>query len=370
MSDIGSNIINEYLILKRIFSHLLPKDLLSASLVCKDWHTVAKRVLQEFGGPLGYVWDPKENWPNFNRQILPKVILHFDIFNEGKINENTELITLETEKIIFKLKENYPLYYKFYTTSNRCFIGSNFSNKTHNKIDTKTGSELNALQSVLLLNDSPGCTIKTFEITSKSDLKKEVINKFQSRDIKGIILIGNFIPNFQNSMKTLFKGLERLNAPLAGGRCYSLFRVDDVSRIDNKETNELTNIEILGITFEGENVTTNSAVHKLKMDHDKFLKEFSEEVGPRPDNSTRIAFLFVCVDRIDIFSEEYEWKLLKKYFPNVPVYGFFCYGEYFLKGKENQTSPLPKKRKVYNQNPDAFYYQSTSYLIVTIKNHL
>jgi hypothetical protein len=60
----------------------------------------------------------------------------------------------------------------------------------------------------------------------------------------------------------------------------------------------------------------------------------AEKVGPLPEKWCRIAFMFVCVNRTDMFKPE-ETEVFASYFPSVPVYGFWSLGEYCIRNPIN-----------------------------------
>lgn len=366
MSESGTYILNEYFILKLIFSYLPSRDLHSAAKVCRNWNVIATRALAENGEPQSCcVLNGNDVVPPFNEKQSPTIILDFaansPAFGAGSAFgrvlhhlhdtyylENTSVYHIHADPYVFSWK-----------SAENSVIGSLTSR-------AQKGSD--PVHSLMLLSNMPGVNINCFQEFQKRIVKAEdgtMANLEHISRAKGVILIVGSRNSSANQAQLLLDEIIEIcksnnntqsELVLAGGITRNILRAQKVFQ----------KTEVLGVTFSGENVTIDGDIHiPHKMVLEEFMQAFSKRVGKIPEDSLRLAFAFICTNRKDTYR---DINLFKEFFPGVPIYGFYSYGEYFLHGLKGETScSKAKKSAAYTDNENYFYTDSCSFLIVTLR---
>lgn len=326
MSELGTYITNEYGILKQIFSYLTSKDLLSASNVCREWKEVANRILMKNNKPVSYSKDLVSGWGTFHSKLHPKVVLHFSC-SYGRKNLGSDFFP--------KLSELYDVRdVSVFNIRNNYFIASEY---TGGKLAIKPKLGKNA-ETALFLCDMPGVVINSFYFRGPLT-SQEIETLDRLSDTKCLILIaGGDVPciNLAHNVTSIFNKDGSLL--MAGGIAQRAVRTHPLL------PSSATKYAVLGLTFHGENLTAHLGLHQLSRNLQNFMEAFSKEVGPLPEGSVRIAFMFSCINRIKMLKDK-ETLIFSKCFPNVPVYGFWSYGEFaVIRKKPSEPSPSKKAK--------------------------
>uniref|UniRef100_T1I929 FIST_C domain-containing protein n=2 Tax=Rhodnius prolixus TaxID=13249 RepID=T1I929_RHOPR len=219
----------------------------------------------------------------------------------------------------------------------------------------------------MLLSNMPGVNIECFQEYEKRIVKAEdrtMANLEHISRAKGLILIVASKTSSTNQAQLLLDEVIEIcktnsNTPselvIAGGIARNILRAQKVFH----------KTEVLGVTFNGENVTVHGDIHvPHKMVLEEFMQAFSKRVGKIPEGCLRMAFAFICINRKDTYR---DINLFKEYFPGVPIYGFYSYGEFFLQGLKGETSRNAKRNAAYSDDENYFYTDSSSFLIVTLR---
>ncbi|KAK9500314.1 hypothetical protein O3M35_001598 [Rhynocoris fuscipes] len=360
MSESGSYVLNEYFIVKLIFSYLPSKDLISASKVCRNWKDIASRLLSEYADIQSYVFNNNEIVPSFNDKLSPNIILDFSGYRSSISNSKTGKRLLDLLHETYYLDD--ALIYNIQADHN--IFSWEFGEKS--VIGLRNCPRKDPSHLLMLFGDLPGVNIDCFQEFEKRIVKADgsLANLEEISKSKGIILFSGPRSSssdqaqlFVDEVIEICQSRKQFNFKLAGGISRNILRIESTNR----------KTELLGVTFNGENIVSVDAdVHiSNSVVLEDFMKSFSKRVGELPEGCIRIAFAFICINR---YNSHRDLNLFKKSFPGIPIYGFYSYGEYYLNGIPDGSKKMKCEFGSAGFDNERFLYtDSSSFLIVTYK---
>uniref|UniRef100_A0A0A9X006 F-box only protein 22 n=1 Tax=Lygus hesperus TaxID=30085 RepID=A0A0A9X006_LYGHE len=348
--EYGHYITQEYSILKNIFSYLTAKELKVCSRVCREWKKMADKFVQHtvecYHKP-----NDAESWQDFNKLINPSLIFYLEIVKYGgRVDALRGLVskTYDIEDVPFyRMITAHPIF-------TPCVGGKIILNPE--AVDMEKG------QTLIFFPQIPGLTIKKFEFDKKFAVKPDQVEPLLSA--KGVILLAetsspcvtasNRIVHYLYFTGSKKKEVRAERPCLAGGLLAKTCRVDNEGKTIPSP--------VVAFTFEGDNVTIHSDINRTS-EFETFFKRLSENAGQKPNGAERFAFIFNCIGRFEY--EDDELKLFRKYFPDVPYFGFWSYGEFCIPDSHARNMTDPKKIKI-DRHIRYLNSACASYMIVTI----
>ncbi|BES98860.1 Hypothetical protein NTJ_11676 [Nesidiocoris tenuis] len=352
--EFGDYITNEYSILKNIFSFLTGKELRVCSQVCREWKKMADKFIEYNVECIRGKQEEVQNLDKVSKLVNPAMILHLLTSNSTNTKSLDEKIckTYDVDDV--------PIYYLV-------SCGILYTPCKRGKIQSIPEYELASDYASAFFPRVPGLKIKSFDFTGKTSVKPEMVEPLLGA--KGVILLGDSSNPCVNTCKQIAKNLYysapnrkevRAERPcLAGGLLVKIFRVTPPGRRKSAY--------VTAIALGGDNVTIHCDINRTSK-FDDFFKELSERSGPKPPNADRYAFIFNCIGRYngDAPGKNDEIAVFRKYFPGVPYFGFWSYGEFCIPDSHGASSSSSAKKIKIDRNLNLLNSACASYMIVTV----
>ncbi|XP_034265386.1 F-box only protein 22 [Pantherophis guttatus] len=331
-------------VVERILGFLPTKTLLRAACVCQLWRECSRRILRT---QQSITWISALEPDRSNShvlvhvlaediekvQVLPQTVLYI-ISDAVKLSENSNVSGNKkarrrySKEIAAALEKLLPRRCQVIGLVTPGLVATPKGSGSHRPMEVEEAEAGFAL----LFPKIDGVKIQTFHFSK--DPKKQTMDEGQfaeadlksDPDLRAMLLFG--YNNWKSGSSRFFRQIvNRLNEKsiiLAGGY------VDSINSL-TFDTPPVESWGVVGLAFSGAQIQCASVLLEQDVKNEKLAEAAMQRLKAAniPEHHT-LAFMFACVGRGYLFYENkpnVEADIFRKYFPNVPLFGFFGHGE-------------------------------------------